>query len=187
MRGSSQFCVTVNENITSPAPEIEGLRAESIQKASRMGWFQPLHTETPGDRCERAWRVPFPTLWEAWPSVTVCQQLKSNPLTCLPTVGCTRLCPQLSAQSSMQTSSAWGSSGGCAPEQAMGTVLERNTHPISLVANPLPWSPRELSSPRERLAQNSMSPRPVGSYSSRSEGPEKNCFLLSFWCSSMPK
>lgn len=58
---------------------MEGPRAESIQKASRMGWFQPLHTETPADRCEQAWRVPFPTLWEAWPSVTVCRQLKRPP------------------------------------------------------------------------------------------------------------
>ena len=110
-----------------------------------------------------------------------------GPLTCLPTAGCTWLCPQLSARSSMQTSSGWGSSGGCAPERAMGTVLERNAHPMGLAADPLPWSPRGLSSLRERLAQNSMSPRPVGSYSSRSEGPEKNCFFLSFWCSSTPK
>ena len=112
---------------------------------------------------------------------------RGPPITCLPTAGRIRLCPQLSAQSSMQTSSAWGSSGGCAPERAMGTVLERNTHPMSLAADPLPWSPRGLSSLRKRLAQNSMSPRPVGSYSSRSEGPEKNSFFLSFWCSSTPE
>ena len=107
-----------------------------------MGWSRSLHTETPANKCEQAWWAPVPTHWEAWPSVTSCQQPKRF-LTCFPFAGCTRLCPPLSAQSSMRTSSAWGSSGGCAPERSKGTGFERNApHPLSLAANQLSWSPR---------------------------------------------
>lgn len=121
-----------------PFPEMEGRRAESLQKASRMGGFQPLHTEMPAGRGCGGQVSPLPltpgglTRRDFVPAA-------ERPLTCLLFAGCTRLCPQLSAQSSVQISSAWGSSGGCAPEGAMGTVLERKApHPLGQAADQLP-------------------------------------------------
>lgn len=154
-----------------------------------MGWSWPLHTETPANKCEQAWWAPFPTHWEVWPSVTLCQQLKRL-LTCLPFAGCTRLCPPLSAQSSMQTSSAWGSSGGCAPERSKVQFLKE------MLLIHWAWQPISFHGAlgaclllgRALTAQKSMSPRPVRSYSSRSKGPgKKNCFSFFWYSSSTPK